>query len=511
MGQRRTVTGRRQQRAAIILLAITLLLSPTGIGGAIDPGSRGCDFEGYNPVDGCETWNHRYGTNAYEIVEVTEAGPEGETLFVGGHSGADLEGRYPDGAEMFLLSLDAGDGSERWRTGYDLEEPNATNHRVNDLAVHPAGDRIYTATSVKTEADTDKATFQARDAETGHTVWSVTPTDEHASYARTVEVTSDGQFVLVGGTVANEEGWYAWVAKLDASTGERLWFTTTQHAPGGFVRTDHLAISEDTDRAFLASAAAWRTAASSFNLTTGELQWEHRSSSAEGSFLTSMAVSPDGKTLVLAGGDVNAFRVTDEHGRVEALDTETGEQRWLRLLEPGLEPQLRSRDTVTRDVEIGPDSEFVYATGTNDHTVDERVYNVALDVDNGTTAWQETYGTYHEETGDPALEVAPDGKTVYTATCQWLAGSVDYDVVTTARDAGTGEEEWRARYAGEDLGQCLSPPNAGVTVGPAGERLFLSGRAFDTETATSLPLYPSASTFAYELPPTPVDGTPVEG
>src|SRR5262249_39306797 len=135
------------------------------------------------------------------------------------------------------------------------------------------------------------------------------------------------------------------------------------------------------------------------NAATGATKWTATTTTPAhiGHTLTSLAVSPDGSTVFIAGSS----------GTI-AYDAATGAQLWLDAYKQTYD---RSRLSLT----VSPDSATVYVTGGSNapgSTV-PHYWTAALDATTGAQQWQPTYHGPAAGAHTVAIALSPDGSAVY--------------------------------------------------------------------------------------------------
>jgi WD40 repeat protein len=123
-------------------------------------------------------------------------------------------------------------------------------------------------------------------------------------------------------------------------------------------------------------------------------------------------------------------------------------------------------------VGVSPDGATVYVTGYSTARGTGYDYaTIAYDAASGTQLWVARYdGLQHGGDLAYALEVSPDGSTVYV-TGQAYDGPGVYDATTVAYGAATGAQLWVDRYPGT-----ISFSTAiDIAVSPDGSRVFVTG------------------------------------
>ena len=266
------------------------------------------------------------------------------------------------------------------------------------LAVSPDGSTVYVAgTHTVDEAtlDLDWATI-AYNTENGNIRWSRTydapAVDESDDGAAAVATSPNGQLVYVTG-----------------------------HKTGA-----------DGNREF-------RTVA--YVASTGAAQWTANDRYGVGQ---SLAVSPDGSTLVVTGDYQLAMRRIGTIG----YNAQTGDRLWLRVWDGPENIQALSRDIV-----MAPDGEHVFVAGIDAGSDGGYHYALLKYGTDGSLSWTRRYQGVPGYSEDflTSVAITPDGGTVL-ATGYGSDGSDVADYATVAYDAGSGAKLWTKRFGRRRFG-----------------------------------------------------------
>jgi WD40 repeat protein len=98
---------------------------------------------------------------------------------------------------------------------------------------------------------------------------------------------------------------------------------------------------------------------------------------------------------------------------------------------------------------------------------------IAYDATTGALLWKARYkGPGHSYDAATSLAASPDGTKVYVTGYSWQGASYDYDYVTLAYEAASGDVLWEAHYNGpaSDADDAYS-----VTASPDGSTVFVTG------------------------------------
>src|SRR5437660_6266865 len=156
---------------------------------------------------------------------------------------------------------------------------------------------------------------------------------------------------------------------------------------------------------------------------------------------TSVAVSPDGKTVYVTGQSYGTALVTDY--ATVAYDAATGARQWVARYNgpPG------SLSNVPSSVAVSPDGTKVFVTGKSTVGQFGDYATVAYDAATGHQLWVKGYnGPGNNDDGATAVAVSPSSRTVYVTGYSWGNGTAT-DYATIAYTA-TGAQQWVKRYNG---------------------------------------------------------------
>jgi len=341
---------------------------------------------------------------------------------------------------------------------------------VPSITVSSDGATVYVAGDLARAGFNDYLVI-AYNAATGAQLWLTTPvTDASVAQFRAVAVSPDSKTVYVtgrrdffGGHASRS---YVTVA-LNAATGATKWSTsTTFPAHVGHTLTS-IAVSPDGSTVFIAGSSA--TVA--YNAATGAQLWLDAYKQTYDRSRVSLAVSPDSATVYATSGS-NAPGSTAPHYWTAALDAATGTQQWQATYHgPGT-------SAATTGIVLSPDGSAVYVTGSATQASGLNEYaTIGYDAATGHQLWLANYRTANVNDNAAGLAVSPDGAAVYVTGTSIANYNTPADYATVAYQATSGAQLWSARYTvtgaqNNAAGVVVSGGNAVVTgtSGPFGGR-----------------------------------------
>src|SRR5260221_6128785 len=275
---------------------------------------------------GTQLWARQYNgpVNNRDIANAVAVSPGGASVFVTGEStGAGT------GQDYATVAYRATTGELLWVSRYP---GSAQGNRIDNapaVAVDPAGERVYVtgASNGGSATGSDYATV-AYNAATGKQLWvsRYNGPGNGSDVAYDVAVSPGGGTVFVtgksAGTTTGED--FAIVA-YNAATGARLWvsrFSSPGNAPDA---ASSVAVSPDGRTVFIAGlsgTSAFATVA--YNAATGARLWVRPYGTAADS-PPSVAVSPDGRTVFVGGTTFGGATMSDDYATV-AYNAATGAQ-----------------------------------------------------------------------------------------------------------------------------------------------------------------------------------------
>lgn len=434
-------------------------------------------------IEGCELWTARYnsGTPALDDIEAdfgndVAISPDGATTFVTGR----IRGlRNANDFDLGTVAYDAETGEQRWFARY----PGGSYYDfAQALAVDPGGERIYVAGSAHDGAF-DLAVV-AYGAETGQELW--TAVIDGAGFddlATAIDVSDDGGTAVVTGESWKDGGAGSLssidmlTVALDTLTGQERW--RRRHDAGGPDRAQAVDIGpdlrvdpEDPGPAVVVTGPSARDGEPAaigtvaYDLETGETRWEARLEAPTAQESRDLEVTPDGRTVVIAGNRAGAGNNLWDYVTA-AYDVETGGERWRQVFDGA----SSSLDQVS-SMAVAPDGSRAFVTGVSwsmkvngpVYITDANYLTLAYDVASGDEAWRSSYdGGFESDDVGTAIAPSPDGERVYVSGHSRIPGVWTY--ATVALRADTGAQAWAARLGGADS---VSSEGPKIAVGPTG-------------------------------------------
>ena len=296
--------------------------------------------------------------------------------------------------------------------------------------------------------------------------------------ARSVAVSPDGTAVFVTGSSPGATSFedYATVG-YNAATGAQLWVSRYNGPDNGEDEASSVAVSPDGKTVFVTGYSYGTTAGEvdyatvAYNAASGAQLWVQRYvSPALQGFATSVAASPDGKAVLVTGYSGSQTTGGYDYATV-AYNTATGAQLWVKRYNGPAGDDFAHSMTVSGST--------VYVTGSSLGTNNGYDYaTVAYNTATGAQLWVKRYnGAALGNRGANSVAASPDGKTVFVTGSSYAGSTTDYDYATVAYNAATGAQLWVKRYTGPGSGddQAYS-----VAPSPDGTAVFVTGYSSGT-------------------------------
>lgn len=278
-------------------------------------------------------------------------------------------------------------------------------------------------------------------------IWAVTHDGGTGNTAQRVIVTSpDGMAVYAAGDMQTADGFRAIVDAHDAASGERRWTATSGREGDGYAFANSLATSPDGDTLYMAGGtcavltdgSTCDVMVEAFDAATGARRWSLVADGGNGlDSAQSVAATND---VVVIGGQTYR-QDTDEDYLVAAYDPATGDEIWTATYDGPAHGFDRGAEMV-----LAGDSAII--TGRSANAADYDIATAAFAIkgeDAGELLWATRFNGGAGADEALAIDADAGGSTVVIAgTSTRSAPSVDPLVV--AYDAVTGAERWAARY-----------------------------------------------------------------
>jgi WD40 repeat protein len=328
----------------------------------------------YDAETGAQLWASRYDAAGIsrDVATSVAVSPDGTTVFVTGQTTLDSVADIPVVAPAYAtVAYDASSGMQRWASQYrGLESTQGSQGAASSVAISPDGGRVFVTGGIEAGPDgyLDIVTV-AYDSGTGLQQW-VSRYDGPADAvdaALDLVVAPDGGRVFVTGYSYGADNTYdsATVA-YDAVTGAEAWVARLRSGEVVDEFSQSLAVSPDGTRIFVTghsdpifdSGADFMTAA--YDTDSGSEVWKRfYDGPARGiDFASSVAVAPDGATVIVTGSSLAAGFSTSDFATV-AYDAFGGQTRWVNRYDG-----LTGEDTAAA-VEVSPDGAHVFVTGSS--------------------------------------------------------------------------------------------------------------------------------------------------
>ena len=410
---------------------------------------------------GTQVWVQRFGGPYISAAASSVAtNPSRTVVYVTGITTKKTTGLRDE----VTVAYNAATGKQLWKAKYQGSgrHPRSGGTGVPAITVSPDGATVYVASDLARGALNDYLAV-AYNAATGAQLW-VTDALAYAAVAqyRSVAVSPDSKTVFVTGTQdfvgSNAYKSYVTIA-LDAATGASVWETKTVFPPHLFHTLTSIAVSPDGSTVFIAGSSG----TIAYAAATGSQLWLDAYKAKYGRFRLSLAVSPDSSTVYVTGGSMAPGTV--QHYWTAALDASTGAKVW----QATYHGPVTSSATASTAIALSPDGSAVYVTGSAGQASGLTEYaTIGYDAATGHQLWLASYATPKVDDNAAGLAVSPDGSTVYVTGTSIAGDNTPADYATVAYNAGTGAQRWAARYAvtgAQDIaaGVVASDGNAIVT------------------------------------------------
>jgi DNA-binding beta-propeller fold protein YncE len=321
------------------------------------------------------------------------------------------------------IAYEAATGAQQWVKHYvGGSSPQA-------MVVSPDGSTVYVtgvspATGPGPIGDVNYVTI-AYNAATGARRWLSRYRVQFAG-PRAIAISPDGRAVYVTGQAASDAATVAY----NAATGARLWARRYNGRANGFDAAKSVAVAPGGRIVYITGGSRGKTSrfdlfTVAYRAGTGAQLWADRYNGPGNRYDSgrSVAVTPDGRTVVVAGPSAGAQELVLNYLNYAtiAYNARTGAQRWLSRW-AGLAVPAEAKAMV-----LSPGGSTVFVTGDSNGDYATVAYATAT----GAQLWVSVYdaGSVDEATG---LAVSPDGGRLYVTGTSYGGPSTDYDWATVA-------------------------------------------------------------------------------
>ena len=297
---------------------------------------------------GAQLWVKRYNSHGNGGAESVAVSPNGNTVFVTGETGS---ASYGYGASYATVAYNAITGAQLWAKRYGT--PADGDSFAAEVAVSPNGKTVFvtgnSANSYQAGGGFDYATV-AYNAATGAQLWAKRYADDTSQVgigAQAVAVSPNGSTLYVTGNSSAGNGEeYATIAYKSA-TGAQLWL---RYYPGVAYSggAAAMAVSPNgktvivTGSVDAGNTAEYATVA--YNAVTGVQLWAKRYGTPGSDEAYGVAVSPNGRTVFVTGtiATANNTGAKFEYTTI-AYDAATGARLWVKVYDGGDEASAVAR------------------------------------------------------------------------------------------------------------------------------------------------------------------------
>ena len=364
-------------------------------------------------------------------------------------------------------------GSKLWASRYN--GPGNGDDIAVAVAADPRGGSVFVTGISDGGASADDYATVAYNAVTGSKLWASryngpgNGIDEAASMA----VSPDGTKVFVTGqSQAGSIDEYATVA-YNAATGAQLW-VRRYHGPGnGDSMAFSAGVSPDGTRVFVTGtswggASRYDFATLAYNAATGAQMWASRFNDHTNNSDTalSLAVSPTGNAVYVTGQRTAGIGF---HYETAAYNATTGAQKWSRV-------STISGDNAAESVAVSPNGGTVFIAGYVEVETGYDYLTIAYNAVTGVQEWEQAYdpGRFGDNTA-AAVVAGPGGTTVFVTGRGEPTGFSTSDYGTVAYNAATGAQKWASSYQGPSSE--AHDAASSLAINHAGTALFVTGES----------------------------------
>jgi PQQ-like domain len=365
-------------------------------------------------------------------------------------------------------------GTQLWIKRYN--GPGNGVDEARSVAVSSSGKTVYVTGNSYASAALgigDYATV-AYKAATGAQLWlrRYNGPGSHGGQAQSVVVSPSGKIVFVTGYVdlsSLSSGTEFATIAYNATTGAQLWvkFYGSDNV-GAIDEPSSMAVSPSGKTLFVAGqtypsgSGSPYYATIAYNAANGAQLWAKTYHGAgnvgyAAEAAASVAISPSGKTVFVTGQGATSSQ--PDYATI-AYNAATGAQLWVKLYE--------SLASTATSVTVSPSGKAVFVTGYFGTATSAGYATIAYNATTGAKLWAKLYSPKGGSDTAYSVAVSPSGKTVYVTGGAYAGGGEgDEDYATIAYNAATGAQLWAKLYKG---GYAHA-----VTVSPSGKTLYVTG------------------------------------
>jgi WD40 repeat protein len=390
---------------------------------------------------GTQVWLHRFGGPYISASASSVAtNPSRTVVYVTGITTKKATGLRDE----VTVAYDAATGKQLWKARYQGtgRHPRSGGTGVPAIAVSPDGATVYVAGDRARGTGHNDYLVLAYNAATGAQLWATSPfADASMAQYHPVAVSPDSKTVYVTGTqdFVGSAAFKSYVTvAMSAATGATVWDSQRATPPHVGHTLTSIAVSPDGSRVFIAGSSGIIC----LDPANGEQLWMLIFKQAYRRLHLSLAVSPDSSTLYVTGGSMAPGTV--QHYWTAAIVAANGSKMW----QATYHGPVTSSATGSTGIALSPDGSTVYVTGSAGQASGLNEYaTIGYDAATGHQLWQATYSTPKVDDNAAGLAVSPDGSTVYVTGTSIAGYNTRADYATVAYNAGTGAQLWAARYA----------------------------------------------------------------
>ena len=266
-----------------------------------------------------------------------ELSSDGSTLYVGGVANGPMGIFNPNQERaFFVLALDAATGADLWTQVHD---PSDQHEELAGLALSPDQSTVFavgTRDTTPSSLVNDDVEVVAYDAASGTLLWSATHTLEDTiggvwgDVPVAARVSADGTELAIVGSAANgsvPDRAVLW--RVDTSNGALVAIETIQTGGTSFEAVDAAFTADGASAIVIGDGdTALGGMAAAFDAALGQALWTRTYPDGFGVTFGALALSPDGTTGFVSGGD------EDEQLRSMGIDLASGDELWRAVFAP---------------------------------------------------------------------------------------------------------------------------------------------------------------------------------